>query len=120
MIRFADREGWKAAKIFKGDDIANTPEEAKRMKKAKKDAEKEKEAEKKRQKEAQEKRESRGRFWGGYGASAREFSTPYSHPRVMRQNTDNRVCHKCQRVGHIARNCPKWPHYGRTMKGNFN
>ena len=65
LLRFAGREAWKAARNFKGDNIADSPEKAKRMKKAKKEAEQEREAEKKRQKEVQERR---NRFGGGYGS----------------------------------------------------
>ena len=38
LIRFADCEGWKATCHFKGDNIADSVEEAKRMKIAKKEA----------------------------------------------------------------------------------
>ena len=48
LLRFADRKGWKAARNFKGDNIADSPEETKRMKKAKKEAERGRTAEKKR------------------------------------------------------------------------
>ena len=56
LLRFADRKGWKGARNFKGDNIADSPEEAKRTKKTKKEAEQEREAEKKQQKEAQVRR----------------------------------------------------------------
>ena len=44
VIRFADRDGWKAALHFVGDDIAESVEEAKRMRKSKKETDKEKES----------------------------------------------------------------------------
>ena len=48
LIRFADRDGWQAALHYVGDDIADTEEEAKKMRKSKKDSDKKKETEKNR------------------------------------------------------------------------
>ena len=39
VIRYADQDGWKAALHYLGDDIAETEEETKRMRKSKKETE---------------------------------------------------------------------------------
>ena len=41
LIRYADKETWRAALLFEGDDIADNETEEKKMKKSKKEAEKE-------------------------------------------------------------------------------
>ena len=107
LIRFADRDGWKAALHFQGDNIADSAEEAKKMRKSKKETELEKEAEKKREREA---RERRNRYSGrdGQGSSRdREPWSSYNRNSNQRAQTDNRYCFNCSRAGHIARNCPR-------------
>ena len=41
IIKFADREGWKAALKYQGDDLAENEADERRMKRSRKDAESE-------------------------------------------------------------------------------
>ena len=107
LIRFADRDGWKAALHFQGDNIADSAEEAKKMRKSKKETELEKEADKKRERDA---RERRNRYSGrdGQGSSRdREPWSTYNRSSNQRPKIDSRYCFNCARTEHIARNCPR-------------
>ena len=107
VIRYADRDGWKAALHFLGDNIAESEAEAKRMSKSKKETDKEKEAEKaRRERETHRDRGNRGdgqgssrdrEPWGRYGQSS-SYSNGYGY--------QTKLCYHCNRTGHIARFCP--------------
>ena len=104
VIRYADRDGWKAALHFVGDDIAETAEEAKRMRKSKKETEKDKEASRR-----GSNRDRENRDWNVNGSS-RAGSSRDREPWGSRRSsngvqTNDQYCYKCSRYGHGAYHC---------------
>ena len=108
VLKFADRDGWQAALHFVGDNIAETPEEAKRMKKGIRDAEKEREL-----KAARSKREKDGRDKGSFAygreaqSSRRGRDWDFNGYSTQRSYREARYCYHCGGLGHIARVCPR-------------
>ena len=102
IIRYADRDGWKAALHFVGDDIAESEAEAKKMRKSKKETEKEREAERSRRE-----RDRRVYSSNREGQGSSRDRSPWGRNNRSQNwgsQTDNRYCFQCTRMGHIARN----------------
>ena len=106
LIKYADREGWKAALYYEGDKIAETEAEEKRMRKSKKETEKEKDAEKSR-------KEATRRFFErkaeqGSSRDSRSERDRRSTSRTSSRITEQVFCYKCKRYGHRtnAWSCP--------------
>ena len=117
VIKFADRDGWQAALNFVGDNIAETPEEAKRMKKGVKEAEKDRESKAARGRRDRDRRRnsygrdgqgsSRDREYSDYSTSSYSNSGQSGSGYSSRRFTDNRYCYNCGLRGHITRLCPR-------------
>ena len=121
LIRFADRDGWKAALHYLGDNIAETEAEGKKMRKSKKETEKEKEADRtRRERKARDRRnrgdgqgssrdrDSRGRYGqaSGYSTSGPSYGSTYGSTYTNGNGYQTKYCYLCKRTGHIARFCP--------------
>ena len=103
LVQLADREDWLVVNEFRTDELAETPEEERRIKKAKKSATL------KRGKFRKEKEISRNFSRNNSPASATAvYSNQYSRPDSMpgytsqryKRSYDNVVCFQCGRLGH--------------------
>ena len=82
VIRYADRDGWQAALHFIGDDIAETAEEEKKMRKAKKETDKTKEA------SQSKSRDKRKRSYSGRdGQGSSRDREPWEYPSRSSKNS---------------------------------
>ena len=104
LLRSADRDGWKVALYYEGDNIAENESEAKRMRKSKKEADKQVSDKYKRD------RDRKNFFTGRDGqGSSRDSRAPFYRNAGFGSPADQRYCFLCRRRGHLARSreCPR-------------
>ena len=105
LIRYADREGWKAALHFEGDDIAESEAEAKRMRKSKKETDKESDSKRR----DNYRRYSDTRRDGQGSSRDRSPGRSFSRNSGYGGQSDRKYCFLCKRWGHLprSRECPR-------------
>ena len=105
LIRFADREGWKAALHFEGDDIAESEAEAKRMRKSKKETEKDSD----KMRRDRDRRNLDTRRDGQGSSRDRSPGRSFNRNSGYGGQSDRKFCFLCKRWGHLprSRECPR-------------
>ena len=85
ILRIADRNGWKAVRIYQEDPIASDAEDERRLKKAIKQAEAEKKS----------------------APKQKVFRKPYRSSSSRKYGSNRKRCYTCDSPYHMARGCPK-------------
>ena len=102
VMRIADEYGWQACLDFQKEELARTSEEARKIKRLRKEkALQIKQEREKKDKEADTKRRSSTGSSSGWRSDGRKKS----------------VCYRCNRTGHIARQCWDTSSYDRRKSG---
>ena len=85
ILRIADRNGWKAVRIYQEDPIASDAEDERRLKKAIKQAEAEKKS----------------------APKQKVFRKPFRSSSSRKYGSGRKKCYTCDSPYHMARSCPK-------------
>ena len=104
LMRVADEYGWAACVEFQKEELARNAEEERKIRRLRK----EKAAQLKQSLEKKEKEEARKKAGFGSGAASSGWRNG---------GAKKAVCYRCNRTGHIARNCFDPSNYDRRRSG---